>query len=105
MAAEVAVRQQLRTCAVVVLFACALAWASIQVAQGQAVPAAPNIILVLVDDVGYGDIGSFGVPDAKTPNIDRLGREGVRLTDFYANGSNCSPTRTGSTSAARRTIT
>jgi arylsulfatase A-like enzyme len=82
-------------CAVVVVFACALAWASMQIAQGQAVPGAPNIILVLVDDVGYGDIGSFGVPDAKTPNIDRLGREGVKLTDFYANGSNCSPTRTG----------
>ena len=55
----------------------------------------PNVILVLMDDMGYGDIGSYGVTDAKTPNLDRLAREGVRLTDAYANGANCSPTRTG----------
>ena len=48
-----------------------------------------------MDDLGYGDIGSYGAPDAKTPNIDRLAREGVKLTDFYANHANCSPTRTG----------
>ena len=67
-----------------------------KIARGQAaqVPA-PNIVLILMDDLGYADIGSFGVPDAKTPNIDRLAREGVKLTDFYANGANCSPTRTG----------
>jgi arylsulfatase A-like enzyme len=57
-------------------------------------PARPNIVLVLMDDLGYGDLGSFGAADAKTPNIDRLAREGVRFTDFYANHSNCSPTRT-----------
>src|SRR5687767_13328446 len=55
----------------------------------------PNIVLILMDDLGYGDIGSYGVPDAKTPNIDRLAREGVKMTDFYANGANCSPTRVG----------
>jgi arylsulfatase A-like enzyme len=65
------------------------------VAAAQAPAAPPNIVLILMDDLGYGDIGSFGVPDAKTPNIDRLAREGIKLTDFYANGSNCSPTRTG----------
>jgi len=48
-----------------------------------------------MDDMGYGDIGSYGVKDARTPNLDRLAREGVRLTDAYANASNCSPTRTG----------
>jgi arylsulfatase A-like enzyme len=57
--------------------------------------ARPNVVLVLLDDVGYGDIGSYGAPDVKTPNIDRVAREGVRLTDFYANGATCSPTRTG----------
>jgi arylsulfatase A-like enzyme len=41
--------------------------------------------MIIMDDLGYGDIGSYGAPDAKTPNIDRLAREGVRLTDFYAN--------------------
>ena len=55
--------------------------------------ARPNIVVILMDDLGYGDIGSYGVPDAKTPNIDRLAREGVKMTDFYANGANCSPTR------------
>jgi arylsulfatase A-like enzyme len=55
----------------------------------------PNIVMIIMDDLGYGDIGSYGAPDAKTPNIDRLAREGVRLTDFYANHANCSPTRTG----------
>ena len=57
-------------------------------------PPRPNIVLILMDDLGYGDVGSYGVPDAKTPNIDRLAREGIKLTDFYANHANCSPTRT-----------
>jgi arylsulfatase A-like enzyme/L-ascorbate metabolism protein UlaG (beta-lactamase superfamily) len=55
---------------------------------------APNIVLFIMDDLGYGDLASYGAPDAETPNIDRLAREGVRFTDFYANGANCSPTRT-----------
>jgi arylsulfatase A-like enzyme len=53
----------------------------------------PNIVLIITDDVGYGDLGSYGATDIKTPNIDRLAREGVRLTDFYANGATCTPTR------------
>ncbi|MFL5487991.1 MAG: sulfatase-like hydrolase/transferase, partial [Gemmatimonadaceae bacterium] len=55
----------------------------------------PNVVLILLDDIGYGDIGSYGVTDASTPNIDRLARQGVKLTDAYANASNCSPTRAG----------
>lgn len=62
--------------------------------RAQSPPQRPNIVLVMMDDLGYGDLGSYGAPDAKTPNIDRLAREGVRLTDFYANHANCSPTRT-----------
>lgn len=57
-------------------------------------PSRPNIVLVIMDDLGYGDVGSYGAPDVKTPNIDRLAREGVKLTDFYANHADCSPTRT-----------
>jgi arylsulfatase A len=53
----------------------------------------PNVVLVLMDDLGYGDLGSYGAPDARTPNVDRLAREGVRLTDAYANGAVCTPTR------------
>ena len=47
----------------------------------------------MMDDLGYGDLGSYGAPDARTPNVDRLARPGVRLTEAYANGHVCSPTR------------
>lgn len=56
-------------------------------------PSRPNVVLILMDDLGYGDIPSYGATDMKTPNLDRLAREGVRLTDAYANGPVCSPTR------------
>jgi arylsulfatase A-like enzyme len=55
----------------------------------------PNVVLIMTDDVGYGDIGVYGAPDVKTPHIDGLARAGVRLTDFYANGATCTPTRAG----------
>jgi len=58
----------------------------------QAAASRPNVILIITDDVGYGDIGSYGAPDIKTPNIDSLAKNGTRLTDFYA-APNCSPTR------------
>ena len=45
----------------------------------------PNIVFILVDDMGYGDLGCMGCQDIATPNIDRLANEGVRFTDFYAN--------------------
>jgi arylsulfatase A-like enzyme len=54
----------------------------------------PNVVLIITDDVGYGDLGSYGAPDIKTPNIDRLALQGVRFTDFYSNGAVCTPTRT-----------
>jgi arylsulfatase A-like enzyme len=55
----------------------------------------PNVVLIITDDIGYGDFGAYGSPDVKTPNIDRLARQGVKMTDFYANASNCTPTRAG----------
>jgi arylsulfatase A-like enzyme len=55
----------------------------------------PNVVLIITDDVGYGDFGSYGAPDIKTPHVDSLAREGIRLTDFYANGDTCTPTRVG----------
>src|SRR4051812_47728341 len=55
----------------------------------------PNVVLIITDDIGYGDFGAYGSPDVRTPNIDRLARQGVKLSDFYANASNCSPTRAG----------
>ncbi|MDF1755559.1 MAG: sulfatase [Verrucomicrobiales bacterium] len=53
----------------------------------------PNIVFILADDLGYGDLGCYGCTDIKTPHLDRLASEGVRFTDFYANGAVCSPTR------------
>jgi len=57
-------------------------------------PAArPNVVYIMSDDMGYGDLSSYGSTDIRTPNIDSLGREGVRLTEAYSNGVLCSPTR------------
>ena len=53
----------------------------------------PNILLIVVDNVGYGDLGCYGNQEAKTPNIDRLATEGVRCTDFYIASPSCSPSR------------
>jgi arylsulfatase A-like enzyme len=61
----------------------------------QAQTARPNVVFIMTDDVGYGDIGSYGARDVLTPNIDQLAREGTRFTDFYANAPVCTPTRAG----------
>ena len=55
----------------------------------------PNVIFIMTDDLGYGDIGVYGGTDIATPNLDGLANDGVRFTDFYSNGANCSPTRAG----------
>jgi len=53
----------------------------------------PNILVILADDLGYGDLSSYGATDLKTPNIDKLVAAGMRLDNFYANCPVCSPTR------------
>ena len=55
----------------------------------------PNIVLIFVDDLGYGDLGCYGNETIETPHIDRLAAEGQRWTSFYASGSTCVPSRTG----------
>lgn len=55
----------------------------------------PNIIFLLIDDQGYYDLGCYGATEVKTPNIDRLAVEGIRLTDYYAAAPICSPSRVG----------
>jgi arylsulfatase A-like enzyme len=55
----------------------------------------PNVVLIITDDLGWGDIGANGATDIRTPSIDSLARDGIRLTDFYSNGVTCSPTRAG----------
>lgn len=54
----------------------------------------PNIVLILADDLGAADLGCYGARDIRTPEIDRLAQQGVRFTQFYSNGPECSPTRT-----------
>lgn len=61
--------------------------------QGTAAESKPNLLFILADDLGYGDLGSYGCEDIRTPNLDQLAREGIRFTDYYANGSVCTPTR------------
>ncbi len=63
-------------------------------AQAQAATQ-PNILLIYVDDLGYGDLGSYGHPVIKTPNIDALANDGLRLTNYYAPSALCSPSRAG----------
>ncbi|WP_300435526.1 sulfatase-like hydrolase/transferase [Christiangramia sp.] len=53
----------------------------------------PNIIIINADDVGYGDVGSYGATLIKTPNIDRLATEGKKFTDFHSASAVCSPSR------------
>ena len=54
----------------------------------------PNIILVFVDDMGWGDFSCFGNTEARTPHIDSLASEGIRFEQFYVNSPICSPSRT-----------
>ena len=56
--------------------------------------APPDIVLIVADNLGHGDLGCYGCRDIQTPNIDAIAAEGVRFTNFYSNGPECSPTRT-----------
>ena len=53
----------------------------------------PNIVFIMVDDLGFGDLSSYGATDVRTPRIDSIAARGVRLTHYYANSTVCSPTR------------
>src|SRR3954464_13995319 len=53
----------------------------------------PNIVYIMADDLGYGDIGAFGQKKIRTPNLDRLATEGMKLTQHYAGHNVCAPSR------------
>lgn len=73
----------------------ALVLLALTAARVPAQPAAsrPNVVLIITDDMGHGDLGVTGAPDIRTPNLDALARAGVRFTEFYSNGPLCTPTR------------
>lgn len=75
--------------AIVVPVACWLTPSSVHAIES----ARPNVILIMVDDLGYNDLSGFGHPEIKTPVLDQLAREGVRLTNYYSGASVCTPSR------------
>lgn len=62
-------------------------------AETQSAKRKPNIVLIFADDLGYGDLSCFGQKHFQTPNIDRLAKEGVKFTQFYAGSTVCAPSR------------
>jgi arylsulfatase A len=58
-----------------------------------AAEAKPNIVFILADDLGYGDLGCFGQTKIQTPYLDRMAAEGMRFTNFYAGSTVCAPSR------------
>lgn len=76
------------------LCAMAMLWAlALVLAAGLDAARPPNILLILADDLGYGDLGSYGHPSSTTPNLDQLAAGGLRFTDFYVPSSLCTPSR------------
>src|ERR1044071_8583778 len=63
------------------------------IASGGRAARKPNILFILADDLGYGDLGCYGQKKIQTPNIDKLAAEGMRFTDFYAGSTVCAPSR------------
>ena len=73
-------------------FAAAL-FAAVWISAADAATGKPNVVLIMVDDLGYHDLGCYGHPSIKTPALDRLAAGGVRLTSFYAGATVCTPSR------------
>lgn len=62
-------------------------------AFGETAPSRPNVVVIMADDMGYGDLSCYGATELSTPNIDRLAKEGLRFTSGYCSASTCTPTR------------
>ena len=80
---------------IIILILCVTALGDI--AKSEKAPAEsanrPNIVFIFIDDLGYGDIGPFGNTVNKTPNLDRIAAEGLKLTQFYVSNTHCTPSR------------
>lgn len=64
-----------------------------QATQAVRTDRSPNVIIIFVDDMGYGDIGAYGHPSIQTPNLDQMAAEGCKFTQFYVGASVCTPSR------------
>ena len=76
-----------------VVCAVTLSWAAWSADSAGANAPKPNIVIILADDLGWGDLGCYGHPSIRTPNLDRMAAEGMRFTDFYATAEVCTPSR------------
>jgi arylsulfatase A-like enzyme len=70
-----------------------LALVGVVVVCSAAVAGPPNIVLIVADDLGYGDVGCYGATKVRTPNIDRLAARGLRFTDAHSTSATCTPSR------------
>ena len=75
------------------MLALAVALGSLTAARPDRAPGAPNFIVIVADDLGFGDLGCYGNSEIRTPALDRLAAEGVRLEEFYTPAPTCSPAR------------
>ncbi|HVJ79703.1 MAG TPA: sulfatase-like hydrolase/transferase, partial [Planctomycetia bacterium] len=66
---------------------------AVALSAGPAQPARPNIIFIIADDLGYGDLGCYGQTKIRTPNLDKLAKEGMRFTQGYSGHNVCAPSR------------
>ncbi|MCB1245619.1 MAG: sulfatase-like hydrolase/transferase, partial [Verrucomicrobiae bacterium] len=64
-----------------------------EAAEIKTVPEKPNIIVILADDIGYGDLSCYGAKLVQTPNLDRLASEGRRFSDAHSPAASCTPSR------------
>jgi arylsulfatase A-like enzyme len=76
---------------VIVSIAAVLQLASVLAAEEP--PSRPNLVVILADDLGYGDLGCYGHPTIRTPHLDQMAREGMRFTQFYSAAEVCTPSR------------
>lgn len=75
------------------VLAALLAWSALAAADLQAAERPPNFVVIFADDLGYGDLSSYGHPTIHTPRLDRMAAEGMKLTQFYTGASVCTPSR------------